>query len=188
MYPVEEAREIPPGGVVSTTGGDSWRGWEFLPRSRSFAEELTRSRPTTLSVGSRLVWLPTRLMGQSIFHWLERSGAMSVPITSRLGRRAWRAPTSAPGTCAQNWPVTYHPRPTQPTRLSISARVGAQRRRWPSRCQTTAVTLGGSIRLLPFCRGPLRRRPHLPDPAQGRSRARSGVIAGLSQRPLFWAS
>jgi putative flavoprotein involved in K+ transport len=73
--------ELPDGPVLVVGGGNS---------GVQIADELARTRPTTLSVGSSLVRLPMRLLGRSIFHWLEASGAMSVPVTSPLGRRASR--------------------------------------------------------------------------------------------------
>lgn len=51
------------------------------------AEELARTRPSFLSVGGRLPALPARLLGRSVFEWLDRSGLMDVPVTSRLGRK-----------------------------------------------------------------------------------------------------
>ena len=51
------------------------------------AEELARTRPTRISVGGRLPALPARLLGRSVFEWLDRSGAMDIPATSPVGRR-----------------------------------------------------------------------------------------------------
>ena len=71
--------QLPDGPVLVVGGGNS---------GVQIAAELARSRPTTLAVGSALRRLPTHVLGRSVFEWLDRSGAMSVPVTTRLGRRA----------------------------------------------------------------------------------------------------
>jgi len=72
---------LPDGPVLVVGGGNS---------GVQIAAELTATRPTTLAVGPRLPRLPTQLFGRSVFEWLDRSGAMSVTVESRLGRRASR--------------------------------------------------------------------------------------------------
>lgn len=72
---------LPDGPVLVVGGGNS---------GVQIADELGRTRPTTLSVGTPLSRLPERILGRSVFEWLDRTGAMSVPVTSRLGRRASR--------------------------------------------------------------------------------------------------
>jgi putative flavoprotein involved in K+ transport len=71
--------DLPPGDVLVVGGGNS---------GVQIAAELARHLTTHLSVGSRLPVLPPRLLGQSLFWWLEKTGAMDVSTTSRLGRRA----------------------------------------------------------------------------------------------------
>lgn len=75
---------LPDGPVLVVGGGNS---------GVQIAAELAATRPTTLAVGSRIPRLPTQLLGRSLFDWLERSGAMSVTVESRLGRRASRRDT-----------------------------------------------------------------------------------------------
>lgn len=73
--------ELPDGPVLVVGGGNS---------GVQIAAELAATRPVTLSVGSRLRRLPTHVLGRSIFEWLDRAGAMSVSVDTRLGRRASR--------------------------------------------------------------------------------------------------
>lgn len=52
------------------------------------AEVAGTGRRTSLAIGRRDTTLPSTLLGRSIFRWLERFGALDVPVDSRLGRRA----------------------------------------------------------------------------------------------------
>lgn len=72
---------LPPGPVVVVGAGNS---------GVQIAAELSATHPVTLAVGSHLRRLPLRVMGRSLFHWLDRTGAMRIPARSLLGRR-WRA-------------------------------------------------------------------------------------------------
>jgi putative flavoprotein involved in K+ transport len=71
--------QLPDGPVIVVGGGNS---------GVQIATELARSRRTTLAVGSALRRLPTHVLGRSVFEWLDRSGAMSLPVSTRLGRKA----------------------------------------------------------------------------------------------------
>jgi putative flavoprotein involved in K+ transport len=51
------------------------------------AEELGRSYEVHLSVGSRQLPLPQRLLGRDIFWYLEATGLMSKTVISKIGRR-----------------------------------------------------------------------------------------------------
>jgi len=66
------------GPVVVVGGGNS---------GVQIADELSRTHDVTLAVGTALRRVPMRLLGRSIFHWLDRSGAMDVEGSSALGRR-----------------------------------------------------------------------------------------------------
>ncbi|WP_448640904.1 flavin-containing monooxygenase [Geodermatophilus sp. URMC 63] len=69
---------LPDGPVLVVGGGNS--GFQI-------AEELARTRPVELSVGSTYPALPQRLLGRDLFWWLTRLGLMRVTVGSRLGRR-----------------------------------------------------------------------------------------------------
>jgi putative flavoprotein involved in K+ transport len=72
---------LPDGPVLVVGGGNS---------GVQIAAELAAVRPAFLSVGSALARLPERFLGRSVFHWLDRFGAMDVTVESRLGRKASR--------------------------------------------------------------------------------------------------
>ena len=69
---------LPSGPVLVVGGGNS---------GLQIAAELAQSRPTWLAVGTRLPRLPARVLGRSVFAWLEGSGAMRVSVDTALGRR-----------------------------------------------------------------------------------------------------
>lgn len=70
--------QLPPGDVLVVGGGNS---------GVQIAEELSRTRRVHLSIGERLPRLPERLLGRSIFGWLDAAGVLDVTVDSRLGRR-----------------------------------------------------------------------------------------------------
>ncbi len=72
--------QLPHGNVLVVGGGNS---------GVQIAAELAAagSRTVTLAVGTAMTRLPSRVLGRSVFEWLDRSGAMSVSSTSALGRR-----------------------------------------------------------------------------------------------------
>ena len=83
------------GSVLVVGGGNS---------GVQIAAELARTHEVMLAVGTRLRRLPQRVLGRSVFEWLERSGAMAVPVESALGRRASRTDFligDSPGTIAR---------------------------------------------------------------------------------------
>ncbi|MET0399585.1 MAG: NAD(P)/FAD-dependent oxidoreductase [Longimicrobiaceae bacterium] len=76
--------QLPPGDVLVVGGGNS---------GVQIAEELSRTHRVHLSVGERLPRLPERLLGRSIFGWLDAAGLLDVTVDSRLGRRMSRTET-----------------------------------------------------------------------------------------------
>jgi putative flavoprotein involved in K+ transport len=57
------------------------------------AEELSRTHRVHLAVGERMPRLPQRVLGRSLFGWLEKARLMDVSADSRLGRRMSRTDT-----------------------------------------------------------------------------------------------
>lgn len=57
------------------------------------AEELSATHRVHLAVGERMPRLPQRVLGKSLFWWLEKSGVMNVSVDSLLGRRMSRTDT-----------------------------------------------------------------------------------------------
>lgn len=72
---------IAPGPVVVVGGGAS---------GVQIARELAATHDVTLAVGARAARAPERILGRSIFHWLEAAGAMRAPATTWIGRRMRR--------------------------------------------------------------------------------------------------
>lgn len=76
--------QIPPGDVVVVGAGNS---------GVQIAAELSRTHRVHLAVGARMPRLPERVLGRSVFWWLERTGLLDVTVDSRLGRRMSRTET-----------------------------------------------------------------------------------------------
>jgi putative flavoprotein involved in K+ transport len=68
-----------PEGVALVAGGGN-TGFQI-------AAELAATREVHLSVGTRQMPLPQRLLGQDLFRYLEATGLMRKPVTSRIGQR-----------------------------------------------------------------------------------------------------
>ena len=71
-------RQLPHGGVLVVGGGNT--GFQI-------AAELAASHEVHLSVGSRQMPLPQRLLGRDLFRWLDATGLMHKTVDSRFGRR-----------------------------------------------------------------------------------------------------
>jgi putative flavoprotein involved in K+ transport len=69
---------IPDGPVLVVGGGNT--GFQI-------AEELAASREVHLSIGSRQMPLPQRILGRDLFWYLEATGLIRKTATSRIGRR-----------------------------------------------------------------------------------------------------
>ena len=71
--------DIPSGRVLVVGGGNT--GFQI-------AEELAASRQVHMSIGSRQVPLPQRLLGRDLFWYLDTTGLIRKPKESLIGRRA----------------------------------------------------------------------------------------------------
>ena len=70
--------QLPPGPVLVVGGGNT--GFQI-------AAELSASREVHLSIGSRQMPLPQRVLGRDLFRWLDATGLMRKTVDSRLGQR-----------------------------------------------------------------------------------------------------
>lgn len=73
--------QLPEGEVLVVGAGNS---------GVHIAAELAETRRTYLSVGARLPRIPERLLGRSLFWWLEALGVMDISVETRVGRKASR--------------------------------------------------------------------------------------------------
>ncbi len=71
--------QLPAGRVLVVGAGNS---------GVQIAAELSATHEVVLATGTPLRPVPVRLLGKSLFWWLETSGAMRVTVDSPLGRRA----------------------------------------------------------------------------------------------------
>lgn len=69
--------QIPDGPVLVIGAGNT---------GVQLAAELSRTHEVTLASSSRIHRLPRRLLGRSVFEWLQMSGSMDATATSLLGR------------------------------------------------------------------------------------------------------
>lgn len=70
--------DVPDGTVLVVGGGNT--GFQI-------AKELSATHSVHLSVGSRQIPLPQKLLGRDLFWWLTRLGLLQKTVESRLGRR-----------------------------------------------------------------------------------------------------
>lgn len=96
------SRDLPPG--VMQFHSASYRNESQLPAGDvlvvgagnsgvQIAEELSRTHRVHLAAGKPMPRLPQRVLGRSLFWWLERAGLMNVSVDSLLGRRMSRTDT-----------------------------------------------------------------------------------------------
>ena len=111
--------QLPPGEVLVVGAGNS---------GVQIAAELAATRPTTLAVGERLLRLPERLLGRSLFWYLEKAGMLKVSVDSRLGRKASRRETligQGPDDIVRRYGVSLVDRAVRADRERIHFRGGA---------------------------------------------------------------
>lgn len=70
--------QLPPGPVLVVGAGNS---------GAQIAEELSLTRQVYLSIGSRPPYRPQRILGRSMFWWVEKLGIMNVSADTWLGRK-----------------------------------------------------------------------------------------------------
>lgn len=68
---------LPNGPVLVVGGGNS---------GRQIARELAATRRVELATADTATVVPQRLLGRDLFWWLDRSGLLGAPATSRIGR------------------------------------------------------------------------------------------------------
>jgi putative flavoprotein involved in K+ transport len=104
---------LPPGPALVVGGGNT--GFQI-------AAELAESHEVHLSVGSRQVPLPQRILGRDLFTFLEATGLMARTVDSRIGRRMKDRDTligSRPRTLRRRHGVTLHPRATAASATTV---------------------------------------------------------------------
>lgn len=72
----QSPRSIPDGPVLVVGGGNS---------GTQIATELAESRDVTIAISHPLKFLPLKIMGKSIFHWLEKMGLLFAGINTKRG-------------------------------------------------------------------------------------------------------
>ena len=99
-------RDIREGRVLVVGGGNT--GFQI-------AEELSASHEVHLSIGTRQMPLPQRILGKDLFWYLDRTGLIRKTKASRFGRRMSQKDTligSRPRALARRHGVKLHPRAT----------------------------------------------------------------------------
>jgi putative flavoprotein involved in K+ transport len=96
--------QVPAGTTLVVGGGNT--GFQI-------AKELSATRATILSVGSRQTPLPQRMLGRDVFWWLTKSRVLTATVESRLGRRLQHRDTligSSPRELERRFGVELKPR------------------------------------------------------------------------------
>jgi putative flavoprotein involved in K+ transport len=111
-YRVPDA--LPPGPVLVVGGGNT--GFQI-------ASELSATHEVHLSIGTRQMALPQRLLGRDMFRWLDATGLIRKTVTSRIGRRMKDSETlvgSGPRALRRKHGVTLRPRTTGAAGTDVS--------------------------------------------------------------------
>jgi putative flavoprotein involved in K+ transport len=69
--------QIPEGPVLIVGAGNS---------GAQIAAELAKTRKVFLSIGHKISFVPTRILGRSLFWWLDKLGVLRVNVNSWLGK------------------------------------------------------------------------------------------------------
>ena len=97
-------QSVPEGRVLVVGGGNT--GFQI-------AQELSASREVHLSIGSRQMPLPQRILGRDLFWHLEKTGLIRKTVDSRMGRRMSERETligSTPRRIRRRYGVELHGR------------------------------------------------------------------------------
>jgi putative flavoprotein involved in K+ transport len=112
--------DLPAGPVLVVGGGNT--GFQI-------ADELSASHDVHLSIGSRQMPLPQRILGRDLFWYLEATGLMRKTIASRLGRRMRDRDAligSSPRAMRRGGRVRIHPRTTAVAGSTVTFADGAE--------------------------------------------------------------
>ena len=104
---------VPHGRVLVVGGGNT--GFQI-------AQELSASRETHLSVGSRQTPLPQRILGRDLFWYLDATGLIRKTTQSRIGRRMSGRDTligSTPRRLRKQYGVELHGRAVEATGATV---------------------------------------------------------------------
>ena len=96
--------DVPSGTVLVVGGGNT--GFQI-------AKELSETATVQLSIGSRQMPLPQRLLGRDLFWWLTKSRLLRTTVDSKLGRRLRHRDTligSSPRELRRRYDVLTRPR------------------------------------------------------------------------------
>ncbi|MGN6169605.1 MAG: flavin-containing monooxygenase [Solirubrobacteraceae bacterium] len=112
--------DLPEGRVLVVGGGNT--GFQI-------AEELAVAREVHLSIGSRQMPLPQRILGRDLFWYLEKIGTMRRSTDTRIGRRLKGRDTligSNPRTLRTRHGVGLHPRAVKASGRTIRFSDGSE--------------------------------------------------------------
>jgi putative flavoprotein involved in K+ transport len=112
--------DIPEGTVLVVGGGNT--GFQI-------AKELAATHKTYLSVGSRQMPLPQRLLGRDLFWWLTKTRLLNTTVESRIGRRLQHRDTligSSPRELKRSFGVEAKPRVVDAARRNVRIADGSE--------------------------------------------------------------
>ena len=112
--------QVPQGTMLVVGGGNT--GFQI-------AKELAATHRVVLSVGSRQMPLPQRLLGRDLFWWLTKAGMLSTTVESRLGRRLQHRDTligSSPRELERRYAVELKPRAVDAEGRTVRFQDGSQ--------------------------------------------------------------
>jgi putative flavoprotein involved in K+ transport len=111
---------VPEGTVLVVGGGNT--GFQI-------AKELSATHRVLLSVGSRQMPLPQRLLGRDLFWWLTKSRLIRTTVESRLGRRMRERDTligSSPRELKRRYGVELKPRLVDASGRTVRSEEGSE--------------------------------------------------------------
>src|SRR5262245_46839586 len=112
--------DMPEGTVLVVGGGNT--GFQI-------AKELSATNKVQLSIGSRQLSLPQRLLGRDLFWWLTTTGLLRKTVESRLGKRMRQRETligSSPRELRSRYGITLQPRATDGSGTTVRFEDGSE--------------------------------------------------------------